>query len=124
GASSVWKLAYAGSVGGHTILGIPAVRRLARARGDKLKVWPFETGWKALNEAELTGVDVVVAEVYPSIVKAAPVSGEVRDLTQVRALAEYLAKRDEAGTLGALFAPPKATAADVILDAEREEGWM
>ena len=124
GASPVWKLSYAGSVGGQTILGIPAARRLAKARGDKLKVWPFETGWKAPTEADLAGVEVVVAEVYPSLVKPAPVAGETRNLTQVRALAEHFAKLDEAGRLSALFTPPKGTAADTIVDAEREEGWI
>jgi hypothetical protein len=124
GAASVWKLYYNGSVGGQTILGIPVARRLKLARGDRLKVWPFETGWKALGEADLAGVEVVMAEVYPSLVKPAPVAGEVKDLTQARALAEHFAKVDEAGKLGALFAPDKSTAADVILDAHHEEGWI
>jgi hypothetical protein len=124
GASSVWKLYYNGSVGGQTILGIPMVRRLKQARGDRMKVWPFETGWKALSEADLAGVEVVAAEVYPSLIKPAPVAGEVRDLTQVRTLAEHLAKLDETGKLGALFAPDKATAPDVIIDAQHEEGWI
>jgi hypothetical protein len=124
GASSVWKLYYNGSVGGQTILGIPVVRRLKQARGDRLKVWPFETGWKALGEQDLAGVEVLAAEVYPSLVKAAPAPGEVRDLTQVRGLAEHLAKLDEAGKLGLLFAPDKATPPDVIVDAQHEEGWI
>ena len=124
GASSVWKLYYNGSVGGQTILGIPMVRRLKQARGDRMTVWPFETGWKALNEADLAGVEVVAAEVYPSLIKPAPVAGEVRDLTQVRAVAEHLAKLDEAGKLGALFAPAKATPPDVVIDAQHEEGWI
>jgi len=124
GASSVWKLYYNGSVGGQTILGIPMVRRLKQARGDRMTVWPFETGWKALNEAHLAGVEVVAAEVYPSLIKPAPVAGEVRDLTQVRAVAEHLAKLDEAGKLGALFAPAKATPPDVVIDAQHEEGWI
>ncbi len=124
GASSVWKLYYNGSVGGQTILGIPMVRRLKQARGERMKVWPFETGWKALSEPDLTGVEVVAAEVYPSLIKTAPMPGEVRDLTQVRGVAEHLAKLDEAGKLGALFAPDKATAPDVIIDAQHEEGWI
>jgi hypothetical protein len=124
GASSVWKLYYNGSVGGQTILGIPMVRRLKQARGDRMNVWPFETGWKALTEADLAGVEVVAAEVYPSLVKAAPLPGEVRDLTQVRGLAEHLAKLDEAGRLGALFAPDKTTPPDVVIDAQHEEGWI
>jgi hypothetical protein len=124
GASPVWKLSYAGSVGGQTILGIPAVRRLARARGDKLKVWPFETGWKALGESDLAGVEVVVAEVYPSLLEGAPLGAESRDLARLRASAEHFARLDEAGKLGALFAPAKTTPADVVSDAEREEGWI
>jgi hypothetical protein len=124
GAASVWKLYYNGSVGGQTILGIPMVRRLEQARGDRMQVWPFETGWKALTEADLAGVEVLLAEVYPSLVKAAPLPGEVKDLTQVRGLAEHLAKLDEAGKLGVLFAPDKTTAPDVIVDAQHEEGWI
>jgi len=77
-----------------------------------------------LSEADLAGVEVVVAEVHPSLVGPAPVAGETRDLTQVRALAEHFAKLDEAGKLGALFAPAKSTAADVIVDAQHEEGWI
>ena len=59
GRASVWKLYYNGSVGGQAILGIPMVRRLKLARGERLKVWPFETGWKALGETDLAGVEVV-----------------------------------------------------------------
>ncbi len=124
GAHSIWKLYYNGSVGGQAIVGIPAVRRLKDARREAVRVWPFETGFKALTEADLDGVDVVVAEVYPSLLKAVPAPGEVKDLAQVRELAEHFAKLDETGKLAAVFAPPKDTAADVMLDAEREEGWI
>jgi hypothetical protein len=124
GAASIWKLYYNGSVGGQAILGIPAARRMKLARGDALKVWPFETGFKALTEADLAGVDVVVAEVYPSLYKAQPAPGEVKDQAQVRVTAEHFAKLDEAGKLDAAFGPGKAAAADVVLDAEREEGWI
>jgi hypothetical protein len=124
GSASVWKLYYNGSVGGQSILGIPAMKRLKSARGEAVKVWPFETGFKALTEADLAGVEVVLAEVYPSLFKAQPAPGEVKDLAQVRATAEHFARLDEAGKLGALFGPPKDTAPDVVLDAEREEGWV
>ncbi|HEX5378080.1 MAG TPA: cobalamin biosynthesis protein CbiG [Phenylobacterium sp.] len=124
GAASIWKLYYNGSVGGQAILGIPAVRRLKLARGESLKAWPFETGFKTLTEADLAGVDVVVAEVYPSLYKATPAPGEVKDQAQVRAAAEHFAKLDEAEKLGAAFGPGKNAAADVVLDAEREEGWI
>ncbi|MDB5447755.1 MAG: hypothetical protein JWQ97_3072, partial [Phenylobacterium sp.] len=124
GAASVWKLYYNGSVGGQSILGIPAMRRLKVARGEALQVWPFETGFKPLTEDALAGVEVVLAEVYPSMLKAQPGPGEVKDLAQVRAAAEHFARLDEAGKLGALFGPPQGAAADVVLDAEREEGWV
>jgi hypothetical protein len=124
GSSPVWKLYYQGSVGGQAILGIPLVRRLKLARGNAFKVWPFETGWKALTEADLAGVDALAVEVYPSLLEVKPLPGEAKDLTQVRTTAEHFARLDEAGKLGALFAPAKDTAADVVVDAEREEGWI
>ena len=124
GASSIWKLYYNGSVGGQAIMGIPAARRIRLARGETVKAWPFETGFKALTEADLAGVDVVLAEVYPSMIKAPALPGEVKDLTQVRTTAEHFARLDEANKLGELFAPAKGMAADVVLDAEREEGWI
>jgi len=124
GSSPVWKLYYQGSVGGQAILGIPVVRRLKLARGEAFKVWPFETGWKALTEANLAGVDVLAAEVYPSLIDAKPLPGEAKDLTQVRSVAEYFAKQDEAGKLGEMFGHAKDMAADVVVDAEREEGWI
>src|SRR5690606_23510525 len=104
-AGSIWKLYYAGSVGGQAILGIPAVRRLHAARA--ATVWPFETGWKALDAGDLAGVEVLIAEVYPSLFKATPQPGEPKDQAQVRVTAEHFARLDEAGKLGALFAPPK-----------------
>ena len=124
GAASIWKTYYNGSVGGQAIMGIPVVRRLKDARGDAARIWPFETGFKALTEADLAGVDVVMAEVYPSMLKGAALPGEVKDQTQVRTTAEHFAKLDEANKLGEVFGPAKGAAADVVLDAEREEGWI
>jgi len=124
GASSIWKLYYNGSVGGQAILGIPVVRRLKLARGDAMKIWPFETGFKALDEADLASVDVVAGEVYPSLIKTQPMPGEVKDQAQVRTTAEHFARLDEAGKLGALFGPSKTAPADLVVDAQTEEGWI
>jgi hypothetical protein len=124
GAASIWKTYYNGSVGGQAIMGIPVVRRLKDARAGAARVWPFETGFRALTEADLAGVDVVMAEVYPSLIKGVALPGEVKDQTQVRLTAEHFAKLDEANKLGEVFAPPKGAAADAVLDAEREEGWI
>src|SRR6185437_5171921 len=99
-----------------SILGIPMVRRLKLARGEKMKVWPFETGWKALTEADLAGVDVVAAEVYPSMFKGQALPNEVKDQTQVRVTAENFSKLDEASRLGAVFGHAKDAAADLVVD--------
>ena len=48
--------------------------------------------------------EAVIAEVYPSLIPVKPEPAEVPDRAQVRALAEYFAKLDEAGKLGAVFA--------------------
>ena len=124
GAASIWKTYYNGSVGGQAIMGIPVVRRLKDARGDAAKVWPFETGFRPLTETDLEGVDVVAAEVYPSMMKAVPAQGEVKDLAQVRAAAEHFARLDEAGKLGAVFGHSKSAPADLVIDVENEEGWI
>jgi hypothetical protein len=124
GGGSIWKLYYAGSVGGQAILGIPVVKRLKQARGDAVKVWPFETGWKALGAADLDGVEVLVAEVGPSLFKAQPLPGEPKDQAEVRVAAEHFAKLDEAGKLGAVFAALKSAAPELVAEVEREEGWI
>ncbi len=123
-ANPVWKLYYNGAVGGQAILGIPMLRRLKLAFGETLKVWPFETGWKAPTEAELTEVDVVAAEVSPTLVKATPLPGELKDTAEVRTLAEHLGKLDETGKLADLLNPAKGAAEKVIADVEQEEGWV
>ena len=122
-ANPVWKLYYNGAVGGHAILGLPMVRRLLDAHGGAARAWPFQTGWKTLTEADLVGVEVVMAEVSDAGLAVQPLPGEVRDAAAVRALAEYLTKLDEAGKLGALFGPKKKPAADLVTTVEREEGW-
>ena len=122
-AAPIWKLYYAGAVGGHAILGIPMVRRLKKARAEAMKVWPFETGFKALAPADLDGVDLLAAEVSLALNPTAPAAGETKEAAAVRAQAERLAKLDEAGKLGEAFAPPKGLDADIIATAEHEEGW-
>ncbi len=124
GSKPVWQVFGNGTVGSQAIVGIPAVGRLKTARADRFKVWPFETGWKTLTEADLAEVDVVAAEVYPSLVKAEPQAGEVKDHAQVRTLCQHFAKLDETGKLASAFGPTKDVPADAVVDAEREEGWI
>jgi hypothetical protein len=120
--ASIWKLYYAGSIGGHAILGIPMLKRLKKAR--PVKVWPFETGWKAIAPADLDGQDALAAEVKLGLTPAQPLPGEAKELAPVRALAERIAKLDEAGKLEAAFAPPKGTPEAEVQAVEQEEGWI
>jgi hypothetical protein len=120
--ASIWKLYYAGSIGGHAILGIPVVRRLMKTRA--VKVWPLGTGWKALSEADLDGADALAVEVRIGLVAAQPLPGEAKELAPVRALAERIAKLDETGKLGAAFAPPKGLSEGEVQAIEQEEGWI
>jgi hypothetical protein len=121
-ASSVWKLYYQGSVGGQALTGLPLVRKLKQERGDRLRLWPFETGWKPLTSAALEGVEVVVGEIYPTIARAKPGEGEIKDQAQVRAIADYFAAMDEKATLGRIFGP--AGEDPRRAEVEAEEGWI
>jgi len=124
GSKSIWQIFGNGTVGSQAIVGIPAVARMKAMRGDGFRVWPFETGWKTLKETDLDGVEVVAAEVYPSLVKSEPQPGEVKDQAQVRSLCHHFARLDEAGKLAAAFGPAKDFPADAVVDVEQEEGWV
>jgi hypothetical protein len=124
GAKSMWQLTGAGAVGGQALVGIPALKRLKDELGDKALIWPFETGWRALTPDDLQGREIVAAEVYPALFPAKPEPGEIADRAQVRAVAEYFAKLDEAGKLGAAFAAPKDAKPELVSTVEAEEGWI
>lgn len=124
GAKSVWQIMGAGAVGSQALVGVPAVKRFLDELGEKARVWPFQTGWKALTPADVQDRDVVIAEIYPALVKATPEPGEVVDRAQVRALCEHFAKLDEQGKLGAVFAPRKGIDPKLVASVEGEEGWI
>jgi hypothetical protein len=123
GTSPIWKLYYQGSVGGQALTGMPLIKKLKDAGGDKIKLWPFETGWRALGAAELEGVEAVFAEVWPSMLGAKGGAGQVKDAAQVQAMAEHFAALDEGNRLGALFGPQKGVSAPAEI-VEQEEGWI
>lgn len=124
GAKSVWQTFGNGTVGGQALVGIPRVKQIGDELGDKARVWPFQTGWKTLKEADLDGVEVVMAEVYPALGEVRPEPGEVVDRAQVRALCEHFAKLDEADKLGAAFGPQTVQSEETVAVVEREEGWI
>jgi hypothetical protein len=121
---SVWQMHGAGAVGGQTLVGIAAVRRLMEKLGESAAVWPFGTGWRKLDVADVEPLSTLVVEVWPSMWDAKPEPGEFKDQAQVRVTAEALARMDEAGTLSSAFAPPKAATEELIAKVEGEEGWI
>ena len=103
----VWKIAYAGAVGGQA-----------------MKIWPFELPLARLDEEALTGTRIVVAETYPQLVAKQIGASEIRDEAQVRTMAEWFAERDANGKLSQIFAT-EAKLTDAQKDAvTREEGWI
>ena len=120
---SVWQLAYSGSVGGQTLTGLPHVHAL-RETWQGARLWPFEFGETPLSAEALEGIDVVMAEIYPALVKAKPEKGEVADEAQVREIARRYADLDEKGTLSALFSTGKSLSPEQIRDVIEEEGWI
>lgn len=120
GPSSIWKLYYQGSVGGQALTGLPVIKRLAEKRAARL--WPFETGWKPLTPSDLSEVECVFAEIYPSQFGAKPAAGEIKDQAQVRTACERFNALDDKGQLAAMFGPAKDDPRREIV--EREEGWI
>ncbi|HYG26260.1 MAG TPA: cobalamin biosynthesis protein CbiG [Caulobacteraceae bacterium] len=124
GAKTVWQIFGNGTVGSQAIVGIPHVHKLREKLGPRAKVWPFETGWKALGADDIEGLDALIVEIYPSLGELKLEPGEVRDRAEVRTLCEHFARLDEAGKLGDLFAAPRDAAPELVAEVEREEGWI
>lgn len=121
---SNWQMHGAGAVGGQTLVGIPMVRRILEALGPSGAVWPFGTGWRSLDAADLEPISVLVAEVWPSMhdVKVEP--GEFKDQAQVRTTAMAFAEMDDRDELAKAFGPPKTATPALIQQVEQEEGWI
>lgn len=121
---SVWQMHGAGAVGGLTLIGIPMLRRLLDKLGSSAAVWPFGTGWRALDQADVEPLSTLVVEVWPSLYPSKPGTGEYKDQARVAACARYFAELDEAGTLSDAFAPAKGTPDDRVAAVQSEEGWI
>lgn len=121
--SSVWQTAYAGSVGGQALVGIPALVRVLAddAIAPRARIWPFDTG---LDPDPTGGARdaVVVAEVWPSAFDLDLGRHEVRDAAQVLGVCEHLARLDTEDALAPWFAPDVDPS--VIRSVVAEEGWI
>jgi len=120
GAKSVWQLTYNGSVGSQTLLGIARLSRFRdeSGHGEKIAVWPFETGFASAFEKP-----VVFAEIYPSLFTLAA-QDEVKDQAQVRTVAKAFARFDADGRLGSLLYRPPMLSDEEVATSLAEEGWV
>lgn len=115
---SVWQVAYAGSVGGQILTGLPLLHRLRRRFGRDLAVWPFEA-----HPAPVT-----LCEIYPALIARAVAGASaehpVADARQVSLMARAFARLAAEGRLDEILSLPGD-----LTDAERrqvtqEEGWI
>lgn len=120
---SVWQLLGAGAVGSQALLGIPTVQYLRREIPGA-RIWPFETGFKALQSEDLADVSCLFAEIYPSTVQITPKTGEILDEAQVRILSKHLESLDSVGDLADAFGPPDTLSSSEIAEITCEEGWI
>jgi hypothetical protein len=119
----VWKIAYAGAVGGQTLTGVPAIERL-REKFPALKIWPFELPFEKLDSEALADTRIAVVEISPALVSPQVGASEIKDEAQVRSLAEWYAERDANGKLAALFAGEAKLSDSQKLSITQEEGWI
>ncbi len=121
GAHPVWQLAGNGSVGSQALLGIPRVWQIRHAPALEriAAVWPFETGL-----ADDRGRRVILAEAYPSLVKAKRLAHLPKDAGQVAAMVEAFARADAAGEIATWFRGDPDLSAGERAAIESEEAWI
>ena len=126
---SVWQMHGGGAIGGLTLVGVPMLRRLLDTLGTSAAIWPFGTGWRELDEADVEPISTLVVEVWPAMFPATRKTNgegvkEYKTQAQVRAAAEAFAVMDDEGVLQKAFAPPASATAETIQSVENEEGWI
>ena len=99
-------------LGDQALLGIPALKRLRNASelAGQVAVWPFESGLQVPDKP------VVLAEVYPSLLKRAvderADENELYDRAQMRVNTEAFASLNGRNALASLFVGSRALTAD------------
>lgn len=119
GVQPGWKLMGIGSVGSQNLLGIPILNQLRQDPQiiDKIKVWPFETGFK------IPTAPISFAEIWPGIIEIPEIKEKIKDEIQVAELDKYLSELDKQGRLAENFLAPKNLSEDQINQCLTEEGW-
>lgn len=115
-----WKLAYPGSVGSQSLLGIPHVRALRDH--EKLRevshVWPFE------SSGADAGAAIVHTEIYPSLLTIPLRTQEILDQEQVRAYIAWLQEQQREDKLVTLLDRPWGTDEKLHKRVTGHEGWV
>lgn len=106
-AQPVWKLYTTGAAGSQGLVGQAMIHRLSKLPG--VAVWPFEA----------PATQVVLAEVYPSLLaaKVATDPAPIKDEAQVRLLSQALWRLAQSGGLPPLLTTPPEP-------VTTEEGWI
>ena len=115
-ASPVFKLAYTGSVGSQSLLGIARLEELRRRFAGRVAVWPFETAF-----ADDLSAPVVFTEIYPTR-HGVPDGPEVKDQRQVEAVLRDFEAWNGERLRGVLAVPSLCGGARMAV--QREEGWV
>lgn len=117
----VWKLGYAGAVGGQAFTGIPVVSKLKDRFPDEIGIWPMETGW--IDDGDNVP-RILVSEVYPSILETPQIAGRVKDDIQVESLAKWFAELDSKNRLLRQLSRPSYLSDHESTMIQAEEGWI
>jgi hypothetical protein len=115
GAKSVFHFDVQGSVAKSTHAGIPWLRFIRHALGDRVHFWPFD-GW------EIPGGKSVVLEAYPKLWSAGfPVGDRTADQHDAYSIAAWLAQASVDGSLMDAL-QPKLTDSEAAV--AQVEGWI
>ncbi len=119
-----WKLAYSGSVGSQSLLGIPRLYDICFRDEALCKsnfVWPMQTAFT--DKLPRQKAYALHAEIYPSMLPTGK-PDKIADRAQVRAYIKWLQAEQGAGRLRALLAgPAELTKAD-RKKVLKHEGWV
>lgn len=114
-AKSVFHFDVQGSVAKSTHAGLPWLRFVRAALGDRLHVWPFD-GWEIFEGCS------VIAEIYPSLWRNLAERGErTADQHDAYVTALWLSRAAADGSL-ALYLSPDLTISE--RERARVEGWI
>ncbi len=125
GTQEAWKLYGIGSAGSQGLVGIPYLMRLKKKWGNKIKVWPMETGF---TKNPTDKAEIVLAEVWPSILKKNDSSRKneklIKDQAQVLELANWASQLDQKDKLEEYFNTPPSLSVQEFIQCISLQGWI